>query len=69
MPTPAPPPISRSCRTGTHARDTRSQRHELSIPSGEQTGFKLSHDDEFTSAGSYELMLDFDAHESVFQTG
>jgi hypothetical protein len=45
------------------------ETHDLDIPSGEQTGFKLSYDYEVVSGGSYELMLDFDAHESIRQRG
>lgn len=45
------------------------ETHELDVPSGEQTGFKLSYDYQVDSGGSYELMLDFDAHQSIRQRG
>ena len=32
-------------------------------------GFKLSYDYQVEASGSYELMLDFDAHQSIRQTG
>lgn len=43
--------------------------HDLKIPSGSQTGLKLNYDFDLSAAGSYELVLDFDAHESVKKAG
>ncbi len=45
------------------------ETHTLTIPSGAQTGIKLNLDQELGAGEDYELMLDFDAHESVRQTG
>jgi hypothetical protein len=43
--------------------------HELFIPSGEQTGLKFNHDFSMAPGADYELVLDFDAHESVRAVG
>ena len=41
------------------------ETHPLTIPSGEQTGIKLSYDFDLSAGGTHELRLDFDAHESI----
>jgi len=43
--------------------------HELDVPSGGTSGLKLTHQFTITDGGTYELLLDFDAGQSVHQTG
>lgn len=44
-------------------------RHDLTIPSGFQTGFKLTHEFTIDPATLYELVLDFDVNRSIVITG
>ena len=43
--------------------------HDLKIPSGSQSGLKIQVCLDLTGMPQYDLILDFDAAESVFQTG
>lgn len=43
--------------------------YPLTVPSGFQTGIKINHGFTITEAGTLELMLDFDAENSIQQTG
>jgi hypothetical protein len=43
--------------------------HDLTVPSGSQSGLKLNHPFDITDGMSYAVTLDFDAHRSVHQTG
>ena len=45
------------------------EHHELKIPSGENTGLKLNFDFAMEGAETYDLVLDFDAQESVKKAG
>jgi hypothetical protein len=45
------------------------ETHELSIPSGGQTGLKLNYDFDLSGGGDYAIVLDFDAHQSVKKAG
>lgn len=43
--------------------------HNLTIPSGSQTGIKLNHQFDISAGVTYELLLDFDASKSIHVTG
>jgi hypothetical protein len=45
------------------------QTHELKVPSGAQTGFKISHNLRVEADTRYALVLDFDARASIKETG
>jgi hypothetical protein len=44
-------------------------KHDLTVPSGLETGIKLTHQFTIESGMTYELMLDFDAESSIVITG
>lgn len=43
--------------------------HNVTIPSAEQTGLKLNANFDIVAGSTYELILDFDAHQSIVTTG
>jgi hypothetical protein len=45
------------------------ERHDLEVPSGEQSGLKLNHPFTLTDGVLHEATLDFDAHRSIHVTG
>ena len=45
------------------------ERHDLEVPSGEQSGLKLNHPFTLGDSAIYEAALDFDAHRSIVVTG
>ena len=45
------------------------ERHDLEVPSGEQSGLKLNHTFTLGGGAIYEVALDFDAHRSIVVTG
>ena len=44
-------------------------RHDLSIPSGQQSGVKINHQFWIEEGQTYELLLDFDAEKSIVEKG
>jgi hypothetical protein len=49
--------------------DEDDEYHELKVPSGYQTGIKLTHEFEIVSGLTVDLVLDFDASASVVKAG
>lgn len=45
------------------------QRHDLTVPSGAETGLKLNIHEEFLEGITYKVLLDFDAARSVVKAG
>jgi hypothetical protein len=46
-----------------------STEHDLKVPSGQQSGFKIKFQTELEAGEEVDVMIDFDAHESVHQAG
>ncbi|HEX2867328.1 MAG TPA: DUF4382 domain-containing protein [Ignavibacteriales bacterium] len=55
--------------TGSYVTDQAGVRHDLTIPSGSQTGVKLNTPFTLQDGMTYELTLDFDASRSIVVTG
>lgn len=55
--------------TGSYVMDLSGVKHDLTIPSGSQTGVKLNHSFTLQDGMTYELTLDFDASRSIVVTG
>lgn len=55
--------------TGSYVVDKAGVKHELTIPSGSQTGVKLNTPFTLQDGMTYELTLDFDASKSIIVTG
>jgi hypothetical protein len=47
----------------------KGESHPLEVPSGAQTGLKLTHEFDIAANTLYELMVDFDAARSIHATG
>lgn len=54
---------------GGYLIDSSGTRHNLDVPSGQQTGIKLNHNFTIEPGKLYELMLDFNVHKSIIKTG
>ncbi|MGE5352095.1 MAG: DUF4382 domain-containing protein [Acidobacteriota bacterium] len=54
---------------GSYVTDESGTKHDLSIPSGSQTGVKLNNSFTLQDGVTYELTLDFDASKSIVVTG
>ncbi|MCU7493484.1 MAG: DUF4382 domain-containing protein [Ignavibacteria bacterium] len=54
---------------GSYVTDENGTRHDLTIPSGSQTGLKLNNSFTLQDGVTYELTLDFDASKSIVVTG
>lgn len=55
--------------TGSYLTDESGTRHDLTVPSGSQSGLKLNHPFTLQDGITYEMTLDFDASKSIVVTG